>query len=654
MYGGIVGSEVSGDIQKSYAAGTVTSSTQTGYVGGIAGVIKDDGDAPANIESNFSALTQQTLLSSGGVAGGVENDDPTIFTVTNTYFDTDQIGTSDCDFDQVIANCYPISGQPNYFKNNATNPPLNSWDFTSIWQTSNSYPIFKVSLVNSITPIPTERLNGKGTGAPAAQSSSGGSSPATTPTAQNDSPTSVTPGGGTSNSAAPPSQSFLEKIAENIKDFVRKLPEGVVRSFPFVLFGLALMGVALILLETRRQGRHLRALNALIAKQRSIAQQRDTFWHLAANYLRAPVTLLMGGSELLELKAQKTARQNAVIRLVKSLQTKVSVIMQNIEESDTLKGIQWPKEQPLRSVTATLSFWAPLIAVAILVVLANYVAVNFRKFDVSTITYLTQAMVFAVVGYALYIGLRSLRSTKRKVRQAESMAAQQGTALREARTTLVHDSVASLGSDVTDLQQEVDNFIDNDDTKPLFSEGATRLHQMITSFELLSAAETGHLSELAPSGSRVNLASILRKVIKREDSIIQDKKLTVDAPELPKIEIPGNARLAEQVVGTVLDNAIAFSPDNATVNVELLSGAGMQGLAIHDAGPGVSKDQLSHMFEPFTKADGDNGLKVDHEGLGIDLYLNKLIMKHLGGDISANSLPGQGTTIKMWWPVSGQ
>jgi signal transduction histidine kinase len=76
----------------------------------------------------------------------------------------------------------------------------------------------------------------------------------------------------------------------------------------------------------------------------------------------------------------------------------------------------------------------------------------------------------------------------------------------------------------------------------------------------------------------------------------------------------------------------------------------MQGLAVHDQGPGVSKEQLAHMFEPFTKADGFDALKIDHEGLGIDLYLNKLIMEHLGGEINANSILGKGTTISLWWP----
>ena len=56
------------------------------------------------------------------------------------------------------------------------------------------------------------------------------------------------------------------------------------------------------------------------------------------------------------------------------------------------------------------------------------------------------------------------------------------------------------------------------------------------------------------------------------------------------------------------------------------------------------------MFEPFTKADGDDALRMNHEGLGIDLYLNKLILEHLGGSIVVDSTPGKGTTVTMLWP----
>lgn len=657
----LAGIDRTGIISKVYGAGelgVLAAGSASGGISGMASVVNDSGETGFTVKDSFNYLdnTSDPDNLTGGVLGVIESGSPDNITISNTYFDADVIGINDCDALQETSGCTPISGQPNYFKNNFTNPPLDTWDFSNIWMTTAEFPVFKAELIKTPTPISQERLNRNNNNG--GNGGNGGGRiivpPANIPsiTEKAASATPLTTFNGSGAGTQPiQKKSFFERITDNIANFVRNLPEGVVRGFPYALFSLALGGIALILLETRRQGRRLQALKALIARQRSIAQQRDTFWHLAANYLRAPVTLLMGATEIIQLKKKHSAAQNGIVKLVANLQNNVSEIMGSIENSDTLKGIEWPKDKPIRSVFSTLGFWLPLLLVASLVVLANYIAVNFRHFDVGTITYFTQILMFVLVAYALYVGLGAFRSTKQKVSRADSLASRQAEALNNARTDLVHDSVSVLSADVTSLKSEVSKLPAKDDTKILLNEGADRLQRMVSTFELLSAAETGHLSELSPDGARTDLGSVLDQALSGEQATVKEKDIVIDAPDLPKLGIAGSDRLVGQVIGTVLDNAVSFSPVGSTVNLELLTKPGMQGISIQDQGPGVSREQLSHMFEPFTKADGEDALKMDHEGLGINLYLNKLIMEHLGGNIVADSSLGKGTTVSMWWPV---
>ena len=123
-----------------------------------------------------------------------------------------------------------------------------------------------------------------------------------------------------------------------IKRFFKNIPESVLVSFPYMFFSLLLITALLLLVEVGLQARRLRATKLLIARQNAIAEERDTFWHLAANYLRAPITLMVGGIEL--LTTDKDVRLPAVARLeafAKSLQKKVFDIMAHIEQSKTLK-----------------------------------------------------------------------------------------------------------------------------------------------------------------------------------------------------------------------------------------------------------------------------------------------------------------------------
>ncbi len=666
-YGGVAGLSFVARASNTYSAGEVEDTTFSHTIGGIAGYQWGGEDYSSMISDSFSVLrapANPTQLIAGGVAAAVDGDSQWSH-VSNVFFDADALGTINCDPQQLISTCHPISGQPNYFKNNHTNAPMNSWDFDTIWQTTAGLPVFKQSAKMAITAITPERLAAI-RAREAAKAKAGASQAAVVspdPTAVLHSHF-VNPVYPTDANPTPP-KSLLDRVTQGVTEFVRNLPEGTVRSFPYVLFGMVLAAALLMLYEVRRQSERLKVLKALIAKQRSVAQQRDTFWHIAANYLRAPVTLLIGGAELLELnqsksqakaKAKPESRKSAfstttLSTLIQGLQAKVSTIMSGIENSQTLRNIQWPPERPLASVVTTARFLVPISLVAGLVLLANYIAIGFRKFEVSTLTLFTQAMVFALVAYALYWALTRLGGVKTRVANAQTMLDRQTKALRDARQELASQTVTSLQTDIAQLQTEVAKIPARNAARRSLSEGASRLKEIIGSFALLNAAETGHLEAISPANTHASLGNVLDTVLQSEQSELTRKQVAIENT-LTDIQVPGSAQLNQQVIGSVVDNAVEFSPKNGTIQLQDIQKPGMVGVEITDQGPGVSHEQLSHMLEPFTKADGQDALKMDHEGLGINLYLSKLILERLGGEISVKSTLGRGTSVALWWPAS--
>lgn len=674
------------NVSNTYATGSAKLTTQAApqfaTVGGWSGAaLSTSPNYRPRITNSFSHVAIDLSDAPNYVAGGFVNagDLPDFgfysAIVTNSYFDADLAGTTNCTvpFTGSTSNldCTPISGQPNYFFNNSTSEPLKNWDFINIWQTTNTLPVFKASAINAPTPISAERLafkpgKGKGSGggvlvpdAPLSNSSS------------QKAPNAFKNFASAFSESQDPPKSLINKLTDTLKNFLRSVPEPVLIAFPYVLFGTVATSIGFMVAEMGRQARRLKTLQALIAKQRAIAQQRDTFWHLAANYLRAPITLLMGGVDLLSLSTSKPVAQSLgsavaadakipmasspviakISKLVTTMQQNVERIMQRIEGSSTLQGIDWPKDKPIRKVYYRPAFWLPLLVVAGLTLLANYVMHDFRKLNVSSLTYMTQAMFFVLVAIGLYWVLSSLGAVKNKRQSAEALLAQQTKALHTARTDLVTSAATSLDHDLSSLEKALNDLPSDNTAAPTLHEGAERLRAMIDSFQLLSNAENGTLDKISPKGSSCKLNNVLSKIQKNLQPVLDARNLSIDAPKssLLNFTIPGTADLAHQVLGTVLNNATAFSPDGTAIRLELLSKPDFHGLAVHDEGAGVSKEQLAHMFEPFTKADGDDALRMNHEGLGIDLYLNKLIMEYLGGDITAESEEGVGTTVKLWW-----
>lgn len=272
-------------IENNYSAGDVNvlpAYSQPTVVGAINGLSVD---AAIEYRNNFSDLrvngTPPVDLIVTGLLGHYQDTGNGVETMTasNNYFDADKLGTTDCNNGSTSITCTPISGSPSYFYNNTTNPPLDTWDFYNIWITTSTLPVFGHNVLTGSTPIPPERLN-----PPTEDNDNGSGGGVTSPPGSIDEPleSSFLDFGG-STTAQPENKSIIEKLADKVKEFFKNIPEGVLRSFPYVLFGLTGLGIFLMLLETRKHLAKYRSLKILIAKQRSIAQQRDTFWHLAAN-----------------------------------------------------------------------------------------------------------------------------------------------------------------------------------------------------------------------------------------------------------------------------------------------------------------------------------------------------------------------------------
>ena len=120
---------------------------------------------------------------------------------------------------------------------------------------------------------------------------------------------------------------------------------------------------------------------------------------------------------------------------------------------------------------------------------------------------------------------------------------------------------------------------------------------------------------------------------------------------------------ARFILSSVLENAINFSPKNSTIHVTASSTNNKIHLSVKDNGQGISSDKLAELFKPFARA--SDTLQYDHEGLGLGLYTNKLLVEKLGGSIKISSYNNTdnnvdngsntsitGTTVSISLPIS--
>ena len=113
----------------------------------------------------------------------------------------------------------------------------------------------------------------------------------------------------------------------------------------------------------------------------------------------------------------------------------------------------------------------------------------------------------------------------------------------------------------------------------------------------------------------------------------------------------GDPMRLQQVVWNLLSNAIKFSAAGKSVRVELKQTAAVARVIVRDEGPGIRREFLPHVFEPFRQAEATTTRA--YGGLGLGLAIVKYFTEMHGGSIVAESAgEGQGATFTVALPLA--
>jgi PAS domain S-box-containing protein len=104
----------------------------------------------------------------------------------------------------------------------------------------------------------------------------------------------------------------------------------------------------------------------------------------------------------------------------------------------------------------------------------------------------------------------------------------------------------------------------------------------------------------------------------------------------------------KQIVTNLLSNAIKYNhPGGAVRLLARPMGGGQVALQVHDTGPGLTTEQLAHLFEPYNRLGRERGTV---EGTGIGLVISRRLAELMGGSLEAASQPGEGAVFTLLLP----
>ena len=160
-----------------------------------------------------------------------------------------------------------------------------------------------------------------------------------------------------------------------------------------------------------------------------------------------------------------------------------------------------------------------------------------------------------------------------------------------------------------------------------------RLRDLIDTLLDISAFERGRLHFYERPYDFVALARLALK--RAQDGVAGEANVEAAIPhELPARGDPDKLRRA---MVHVIQNALKFSPRGAPIRVVVGGDAKVCTFEVSDQGPGIEKDDLARVLEPFYQVDGSPTRL--HDGVGLGLAFALKIARGMGGDLEVESPP---------------
>lgn len=172
---------------------------------------------------------------------------------------------------------------------------------------------------------------------------------------------------------------------------------------------------------------------------------------------------------------------------------------------------------------------------------------------------------------------------------------------------------------------------------------ARRMNAVIQDLVDWARLESGQLQlERQP----IDLGAFLPSLFERTAPVMDVGRISFDVPvHVPNVHADPN-RL-ERILLNLLSNALKYSPDGSDVLLKTDVADGRVAISVADSGAGIAPEDLPHIFDRFYK--GKNGRKGG--GLGLGLYITRIMVEAHGGEIRAESEPGYGSRFRFTLPV---
>ena len=174
---------------------------------------------------------------------------------------------------------------------------------------------------------------------------------------------------------------------------------------------------------------------------------------------------------------------------------------------------------------------------------------------------------------------------------------------------------------------------------------ARRLSRMVTEMLDLDRMAAGQMTLKV---EQVDLNTVVADVAARIDPAAP-RSLIHLRHDNPSVVVAGDRDKLTQVVTNLVDNAVHYSSESSEITITSRIEGDSAHLGVHDRGVGIPSDALEKVFEPYVRIEGTTARPNPGTGLGLPI-VRQIVELH-GGQVWAESDPGQGSSFHVTIPL---
>jgi PAS domain S-box-containing protein len=164
-----------------------------------------------------------------------------------------------------------------------------------------------------------------------------------------------------------------------------------------------------------------------------------------------------------------------------------------------------------------------------------------------------------------------------------------------------------------------------------------RMNRLIRDLLDFASIQAGRLSV---SKHPQDVAAMVNEVLEVTEPLAATKSHRLVADVAPELAVRCDHDRVIQLFSNLVGNAVKFTPDGGTITVRAAPEGGILRFSVTDTGPGISADELPHVFDRYYQAQRRN-----RDGIGLGLSIARGIVEAHGGRIWAESEEGKGSTF---------